>query len=253
MAQVTFSPNHQPLPACYPSDANGLLDMLTTGGGLSGTIPDTAGGGVFVGPNPPASSLTNKVWYKTDAAGRPLGVFMFYNGNWRKVYTGVAVGDIKMLWYYTGYFDGTGRGIIGSDWDGWAICNGQNGTPNLEGYFPVGGQSGESVGQTAGVWFTDADGVAWRNTGGQKARVVLNQSNIPFPTLEYKYHSQKFNVGSGGGQSPFCLVADPAQPVGYDAVLDSNGQYSYVNSSPTALPFQHLYVAIGFAMFVGYQ
>src|SRR5258705_10100143 len=127
MANVTFSPNHQPAPACYPTDVNGFLDMLTTGGGLSGTIPDTAGGGVFVGSSPPSSALTNKVWYKTDAAGRPLGVYMFYNGNWRKVYTGAVIGEVRLyVGGYNGVFDGTGRGILGGDLDGWVIMNGQN-------------------------------------------------------------------------------------------------------------------------------
>src|SRR5258707_2665742 len=132
MANVSFTPNHQPAPACYPSDVNGLLDMLTTGGGMSGTIPDTAGGGVFVGSSAPSSALTNKVWFKTDGAGRPLGVYMFYNGNWRKVYTGVVYGEIRLyVGGYNGGFYGTGRGIIYCDADWCARCNGCNRTARL--------------------------------------------------------------------------------------------------------------------------
>jgi hypothetical protein len=245
MANVTFTPNHQPAPACYPSDVNGMLDMLTTGGGLSGTIPDTAGGGVFVGSSPPSSALTNKVWYKTDGAGRPLGVYMFYNGNWRKVYTGVAFGTIIMCQYYSGFFDGTGRGIIGGDYDGWAICNGQNGAPNLQAYFPVCGGQGEGVGQP-GVWVTDTDGVAWRNTGGQKQRVTLTMANLPNMVA----HSHIGSYVTGAGTVGVGLSTNDAAQADYQLpVRDGNNQPGLSQ----ALPFQHLYVALGFLMFVGYQ
>lgn len=33
------------------------------------------------------------------------------------------------------YFDGTGLGKTARRWDGWAICNGSNGTPDLDGEF----------------------------------------------------------------------------------------------------------------------
>jgi hypothetical protein len=245
MANVTFTPNHQPAPACYPSDVNGLLDMLTTGGGMSGTIPDTAGGGVFVGSSPPGSALTNKVWYKTDAAGRPLGVFMFYNGNWRKVYTGVAVGTIIMCYWYEGFFDGTGRGILGGDYDGWAICNGNNGTINLQGFFPVGGATGESLGLGSG-WFTDADGIAWRTLGGQKTRITLTMANLPNMVA----HSHIGSYVTGAGTVGVGLSTNDAAQADYQLpVRDGNNQPGLSQ----ALPFQHQYWALGFLMFIGYQ
>lgn len=36
----------------------------------------------------------------------------------------------------TQYFDSSGLGRAGSSFDGWAICNGNNGTPDLNGTFP---------------------------------------------------------------------------------------------------------------------
>jgi hypothetical protein len=222
-----------------------MLDLLTTGGGLSGQIPDQAGGGVFVGSSPPSSSLTNKVWYKTDAAGRPVGVFMFYNGNWRKVYTGVGIGHIIMCAFYQGLFDGTGRGIIGGDWDGWAVCNGQNGTPNLEGYFPVGGANGDGFG-FPGTWVTDADGIAWRPSGGQRTRISLTMANLPVMVAHSHILSAQFgNIGPAFGVS----TNDPSSQDYQLPVTDANG----VHPSNAALPFQHLYIALGFLMFLGYQ
>jgi len=44
--------------------------------------------------------------------------------------TYLSVGDIA------NYFDATGLGNGSGPYDGWAICNGSNGTPNLDGKFP---------------------------------------------------------------------------------------------------------------------
>jgi hypothetical protein len=248
MALVTFTPNHQPAPACYPSDTNGLLDLLTTGGGLSGTIPDTAGGGIFVGSTPPSSSLTNKVWFKTDAAGRPLGVFMFYNGNWRKVYTGAALGEIRMFWYYSGLIDGTGRGNVGGDMDGWTLCNGQNGAPNLEAYTAVCGQQGETVGGAGGVWYTDADGTgAWKNTGGQKGNVKLTAANLP--PIVAQTHIVALQGGTTGAL--YGLATNDAASPPYDIPIKDENTGQGPSNQP--LPYQNLYFAVGFFMFVGYQ
>lgn len=246
MATVSFVPNHVQPPACYPPDFNALLDELTTGGGISGTVPDNAGGGIFVGSSPPGSSLTNKVWYKVDGAGRPLGTFMFYNGNWRKIYSGAAIGEIRMFWYYSGLIDGTGRGNIGGDMDGWALCNGQNGTPNLEAYTPVCGQQGETVGQAAGQWFTDADGQAWRNTGGQKARTVLTVGNLPASVIGRSYITVLQN---GTGASKGVATNDGSQPQ-YDIPLRDESTGAAPANTP--LPYQNLYFAIGFFEFIGY-
>jgi microcystin-dependent protein len=52
--------------------------------------------------------------------------------------SGNDVGEVKMyIGSLTGKFDNTGLGIS-SNWFGWALCNGQNGTPDLRGRFAVG-------------------------------------------------------------------------------------------------------------------
>jgi hypothetical protein len=249
MANVTFTPNPQPEPACYPSDVNGLLTLLTTGGGISGTIPDTAGGGIFVGSSPPSSALTNKVWYKTDAGGRPLGVYMFYNGNWRKVYTGAAYGEIRAFWFYSGQIDGTGRGNVGGDMDGWALCNGQNGAPNLEGSMLVCGAQGEAVGGAAGQWFTDAEGT-WKNNGGAKGPHIIAAAHLPHLLAPvYGHFSGMFNSAGNGFSWTSGHTNDPGNLIDYDDVL-ADGQTT-ANPPHTPLPFQPYY-AIGYFMFVGY-
>jgi len=236
MAQVTLTSNPQPAPACYPSDVNAMLRLCAEGGGLSGTIPDTAGGGVFVGSSPPSSSLTNKVWFKTDGVGRPLGIFMFYNGNWRKVYTGVGYGEVRMYVGGGNVFDGSGRGIVGGDFDGWALCNGNNGTPNLTDHFIVSG------GFNGSAWVTSVDGVSSRTVGGTPGPHVISRSNLPQLNVEV------FGDGTGdrtSGNGHFVSGSNTTLGVGIWPVLET------VGSPNTAMPLPQFY-AVGFMMFVGY-
>jgi len=63
-----------------------------------------------------------------------------------------------------GLFDGTGLGQYGMA--GWALCNGNNGTVNMNGRFPVGYDSGDS----------DYDAIG--DTGGEKEH-TLTESEMP--------------------------------------------------------------------------
>jgi hypothetical protein len=215
--------------------------MLTTGGGLSGTIPDTAGGGVFVGSSPPSSALTNKVWYKTDAAGRPLGVYMFYNGNWRKVYTGAVIGEVRLyVGGYNGVFDGTGRGILGGDLDGWVIMNGQNGTVNMEGFLPSGGAWNGSQ------WVSSIDG-SLKNTGGARGPLMIHSRQLPkMSTATYG------NSDASPGAGRFSLGQAGVAPLAvYYPVVDGAGvPVDGVNQQSLDLP---QFVAMALIQFVGYQ
>lgn len=237
MANVTFSANPQPAPACYPSDVNGML-QLAASGGLSGTVPDNAGGGIFVGSSPPSSSLTNKVWYKTDAAGRPLGVYMFYNGNWRKVYTGTAIGEIRMYIYSQSAFDASGLGLVGGAMDGWAVCNGNNGTPNLVNSSPVAGHMGQSVGQPDG-WYSNVEGGAWLHGGGVGGPHKIAGSNLPqLLTVIY---------GTPTAATPGTGAYHLNGPVAVSFWYESTTQ----NSPNNPMPYEPYFV-VGFLMFVGY-
>ena len=79
-----------------------------------------------------------------------------------QVYTNSdSIGTIKMFYPPGGqvnlglYFDdSTGLGVVGSPWEGWAIADSRNGTPNLKGRFIVGYDNADpdynSVGDTGG-------------------------------------------------------------------------------------------------------
>jgi len=238
MAQVTFSFNPTPGPACYPSDVNGLAQLLTNGGILAGTIPDTAGGGIFVGSVPPTSAATTRVWFRTDGAGRPTGVYMFYNGNWRLVYTGRPF-EIK---YFSGkvenYFDGTGLGLVGQDWDGWAICNGNNGTPDLRDRFIVSANAWDD----ALGWETIQNGNYY--TRGGQGQITLVPANLPPLRTSGIYHSQ---AASGTGTTVYNDDSINA-PTDRNIVGNPGGQLLTSTPVPTLPPF----VAYAPVIFVGY-
>lgn len=70
------------------------------------------------------------------------------------------------------YFDGTGKGINGLQ--GWALCNGVNGTPNLRGQFIVG--LDERTISGAGGADTDFDALG--DNGGEKTH-TLTKGELP--------------------------------------------------------------------------
>jgi hypothetical protein len=246
-SEVTFSANLQAAPACYPPDVNGMLQLIA-GGGLTGTIPSNAGGGVFVSSIPPSSSLTNKVWFKIDAAGRPLGIYMFYNGNWRKVYTGITYAEIRMFFGNpTLVFDSTGLGNVGGDADGWALCNGQNGTPDMtKNVFPVSGEWGSGVASGWGVW--DPPSGSWQTQGGAgQLGHRIAPSDLPALKAQGWVVTQSTTLG---GPGPFFTPSNPGQ--GSQSVtwpIEVGGVV--LGGQNTALPLPN-YIGFGFMMFVGY-
>jgi hypothetical protein len=243
MAEVSFNNVLQPAPACYPPDINALLQLIA-GGGITGTVPDNAGGGAYVGSAAPPDSLTNKVWFKIDAAGRPLGVYMFYSGHWRKVYTGLAIGEIRMFWYPTSAFDGTGRGVIGGDMDGWALCNGNNGTPNFQdSRFPCGGWWN---GSSWVAWDPPAGAWQWAGGQGQLGHKLVGHD---LPGM----HVTNTLFGTSGAPCGYNLTdgASSGGPCGSIQNQVRDGTETPVGTGQVALPLPN-YFAIGFLMFVGY-
>lgn len=117
----------------------------------------------------PGMDQTNLVWHKIDVDGRPIGTFHYYGGAWRREYSG-RQDEIR---YFMGdpaiHFESDGRGIVGGEWDGFALCNGNNGTPNLSDKFIVGAKMDDlGVGYpTNGPWKTNVSGASTQ-TGGEK-------------------------------------------------------------------------------------
>jgi len=108
----------------------------------------------------------------------------YYNGlgNAITVINRDAIGTVKMFYPPSGqlsdYFD-TSTGVGTGDWQGWALCDGQGGTPDLRGRFIVGYGPTWSGGPTDNSYNTIG------NTGGEKEH-TLTVSEIPEHTHTFK-------------------------------------------------------------------
>lgn len=202
----------------------------------------------ITGAATPSVDSQDKVWHRQDAQGRPLGTYVFYSGDWRKQYSG----NTDEVRFFTGdpadHFDGTGKGIVAGNWDGWALMNGQNGTDNLSDKFIVIGKVDDlAVGYANGTgpWKTTVDGTA-QQTGGVKD-ITLSNANTYRPAIpalvlgKWEADGNTPNVagdliGLSGGGSDFNLIdADSGQP------------------TPPAIPTLPPFYAMAACQWIGYD
>lgn len=111
-----------------------------------------------------------------------------------------GINDIRLLTVTTNKFDGTGLGLDTSEERGFALCNGQNGTPDLRGKFIVGLGSG------------DYDTIG--NTGGEEEHTLTID--------EMPVHSHNVGIDQDGSDAP-----------GSNASTGSNVQDSAAGTSNT--------------------
>jgi microcystin-dependent protein len=134
------------------------------------------------------------------------------NGNWTawKIWANsfqYVVGEVRM-WAGTP----TDVAVQAAYGPGWHVCNGQNGTPNLAGVFPLGAGTGYSQGSTGGS-----------NT------VTLSQSNLPAHNHAVAITDNGHNhAHSDPGHNH--SVSDPGHSHG---VYDPGHQHSFLPSGPT--------------------
>lgn len=191
------------------------------------------------GPNTPQAQDQNKLWLKTDSVGRPLGLFILYNGTWRQVATGNP-GQVAMFaGAWSTFFDGSGLGFVGLPWDGWAIANGNNGTLNLTNRFVIPGYRCDGW----GLWVTNIDGYD-AYTGGRQS-FTISLINLPYLSITLTAHD---GYAYGGGA--FAATNNFPNPQGGGV-----GIWNYpVDNTGTDAPISLIppYIALGFAQFIGY-
>ncbi|MEA2553692.1 MAG: hypothetical protein QOJ65_1868, partial [Fimbriimonadaceae bacterium] len=190
------------------------------------------------GTDTPGSEDEDKVWHRLDSNGKPIGTFLYYNGAWRREYSGRP----NQVCYYQGDpqydFDTDGRGISEGDWDGWHLCNGLDGTMDMSDRFIVGSKIYEAAGLG---WRTDVSG-APTHLGGAKD-IQLDETNTYQPAraavtvAKWKADGNTPDVGSGlyGAGASVTLVPGEA------GVL-----------TPPAIPTLPPYFALALVVFVGY-
>jgi hypothetical protein len=108
----------------------------------------------------PDVSDQDKVWFQLDSQGRPLAIKVHWNGTWRRIYNGM-MNEIRG---YSGNpgtdFDATGWGKIGGEYDGWHLCNGNDGAPDYSDQFPIGAHM-NNEGHSG---YVDNEWVSWVGT-----------------------------------------------------------------------------------------
>jgi hypothetical protein len=159
------------------------------------------------------------------------------------MYTGVVLGQIIMLWFYSSWFDGTGRGVVGGDADGWALCNGLNGTPSLQDYWPVSGTP------SGGGYVTNTYGQGNVQFGGARGPLTIAESNLPalhvktwgVSSTQFTHDGTGFAwIGQSGDSSSHFIKNEPVE-----------GPSDFPTGTNTPLSYPP-FVALGFAMFIGY-
>lgn len=118
----------------------------------------------------------------------------------------VPPGGIIMYSGALGQFDGAGRGLAGTPYEGWQLCNGQNGAPDLRGRFVVGYNNAV------------ADYNAIGNTGGTE-QVALTVNQMPSHT----HTMQAAGLHTHTYQGPLIAGDHPGGSNGYDRPNQPSG------------------------------
>ena len=205
----------------------------------------------------PAVGDNDKAWLQVDGNGRPLATKLFYNGAWHKIYTG-KIGEIAI---FSGdpsiYFDNTGLGLSTAaepNWDGWALCNSQNGTPNLSNKFIIGGAMDNAgiTGYSGGHWNTNVTGGATQ-TGGAGSYAI---QNTDLPSMKVFVTGLRYSSGAATGVKRVLVDGDHAtspentdlNPIASFGADPSGTPPVQQTSVPTVPP----YYSLAFAQFKGY-
>lgn len=194
----------------------------------------------------PAVEDQNKVWHRQDNNGKPIGTYLFFNGRWRKEYNH----NLNEIVMYSGdpaidFAEEGHKGTIGGDWDGFQLCSGENGSPNLSNQFIVGAKMddlAQGYPNGSGPWTTTVDGTS-QQSGGSKDITLDSDHTFQPPVEEVKVGQWTANTNTPG-------ISLYGLPNGAgDVILQP---HSDGRPNPTAIPTLPPYYALAYAIFVGY-
>lgn len=210
--------------------------------------------------DPPGPDDHDKVWIQVDTAGRPLAVKTFYGGTgsgaWRRVYNGM-LGEVRG---YTGDpstdFDENGLGKIGEEYDGWHLCNGKDGVPDLSDRFLIAAHMNnvDAQGFQDGEWLTTQIKSSGDHEGGFR-EITLNEKNTFQPPGEIgAIHVGRYKITPSGGETLdasgplYGKISDTDDTKNIDVVVKSTG-----TPTPEAINIINPFIALGYIIFVGYN
>lgn len=116
-------------------------------------------------------------------------------------------------------FDGTGKGVVGSRMENWALCNGSNNTPDLRGRFIV-GRSDNSPQQQPGDGGEDGSSSGYVNSEGNRPEYTQVGGSLGHGG-EYEVTLTAAQSGLPSHTHPFQIRAYSG-PWGDDAVTSAN-------------------------------
>jgi hypothetical protein len=205
----------------------------------------------------PGSDDQDKVWFELDSQGRPLAIKVHWNGTWRRVYNGM-MNEVRG---YSGNpgtdFDSTGWGRVGGEYDGWHLCNGNDGAPDYSDHFLI----GSHMNNEGHSGYVDNEWVSWigddtgKHVGGEKD-VTLTTANMVRPDgVIGEIEFGRYGITPGGGET-----LDSTKPLfGKVSIGDPTKNISQsveaANSTDTPDPVKIIppFVALAWIIFLGYR
>jgi hypothetical protein len=238
-----------PDPSATPLNVTELVTLLN-----SLFLPVSVGNynaQMVTGSNTPAVGDQDKLWFRSDPAGNPMGFYVFNAGVWRPVSNG-KTGEITIfVGDPTPFFDGSGKGIPGTRWDGWAACNGQNGTPKLNNKFLVGMETFLAGTTTPATTFT---GAVAQSGGNVPSTYTIQESDLP----TYNPIFAGANYSAGAGTPTYHILVDNnwINYFQHSTVQDPNTGNTNYGAPPgvpqTPVPITPPYYCVIFVMFIGF-
>lgn len=157
----------------------------------------------------------------------------------------VPYGVVEFYGSLTGKFDGTGAGIVGTDWEKIYLCNGNNGTPDKRGRVPVGattGMGGGAFNPAVDPGVAGNPSYALLGTAGSNS-VTLSATEIPAHS-----HLATATVTDPGHLHTIAYAhgeADQNEPGTSGDLMDMNGIKSSSTSTNTAFTGVSVAVSVG--------
>ncbi len=208
----------------------------------------------------PGSDDQDKVWFELDSQGRPVAIKVHWNGTWRRVYNGM-MNEIRG---YNGNlntdFDSTGWGKVNGEYDGWHLCNGNDGAPDYSDRFLIAAHMNEE-GHSG---YVDNEWVSWigddtgKHVGGEKDFTMTDATTwqaASGPVGEAKVGM--YHITPDGGET---LGADNklwGQPSlandSYNRQVVVEGTADAGNLTPDSFPIIPPFVALAWIIFLGYR
>jgi hypothetical protein len=247
----------QTAPASYvpPDDMQGVLEAIP-----QYTTYEMNDTGANVAINASSTGVdTAGLWVWTlNQFNMPPRVMAYYTNQWLPYYTG-RPGELRSyIGAWAGTFDTSGRAYYGSGWDGWCLCNGQNGTVDIRNRFVIPGYRWDG-----GGWVVNfaAYGTGLNDAYNYQGYGTLYQSQSPYKFVQYvnlpkmyvNMNMTDFFKWTSTGHGENWTAIQPGGGGGGD-----QGTWAYpIDQWPYMIdyPLNILppFIAVGYAQFMGYQ